>query len=387
MADMRLTTDTSGAHAALAAIVGKSDWCQQTRAVISAVAAYPSSVMITGPSGTGKELIARAIHALSPRSDHRFIPVDCASITGTLFASHMFGHVKGSFTGATHDAVGCFRAADGGTVFLDEIGELELELQAKLLRVLQERVVVPVGSHDGVSVNVRVVAATNRDLQQEVAAGRFREDLYYRLNVVGIQTLPLADRGEDIAALAEHFLEKFVSEEGMPRKRLSAAALERLRSHSWPGNVRELENAMERAILFSPHDTIGPEVLPAPLPRHSRLAEPPLVVADGAPPPLDSEGETLPLPMVAGRWPTAADVEREHIRRTLEHTDYNQSAAARLLDIDRHQFRRRIARYGLDVSKSRQGRPRLDDGRRAARDALSSLVLPWGDTPRRRFLK
>ena len=216
---------------ALDAIIGHSEWVEQTRAVIRAVAAFPSSVLITGASGTGKELIARAIHNLSPRSARRFIPVDCASITGPLFASHMFGHLKGAFTGATYNAVGCFRAAEGGTIFLDEIGELDLELQAKLLRVLQERVVTPVGSHDGTPVDVRILAATNRDLRQEVAAGRFREDLYFRLNVVSIQTRPLRERTEDIEILAEHFLRRFAVENGMPWKRLSARGAKAV---AWP---------------------------------------------------------------------------------------------------------------------------------------------------------
>ena len=246
----------------LDAIIGCSEWVEQTRAVIRAVAAYPSSVLITGPSGTGKELIARAIHNLSPRSARRFIPVDCASITGPLFASHMFGHLKGAFTGATFNAVGCFRAAEGGTIFLDEIGELDLELQAKLLRVLQERVVTPVGSHDGAPVDVRILAATNRELQQEVAAGRFREDLYFRLNVVSIQTRPLRERAEDIDVLAEHFLRRFAVENGMPWKRLSEAARKQLHAYPWPGNIRELENAIERAILFSPGELIEAAVLP-----------------------------------------------------------------------------------------------------------------------------
>ena len=230
--------------------------------------------MITGASGTGKELIARAIHNISPRSPRRFIPVDCASITGPLFASHMFGHFKGAFTGATYNAVGCFRAAEGGTIFLDEIGELDLELQAKLLRVLQERVVTPVGSHDGMPVDVRVIVATNRDLQQDVAAGRFREDLYYRLNVVSIQTRPLRERVEDIEVLAEHFLRRFAVENGMPLKQLSERRKRQLRAYSWPGNVRELENAIERAILFSPGERSRPRScprLPASLVRGGRF--------------------------------------------------------------------------------------------------------------------
>ena len=200
----------------LDAIIGQSEWVEQTRAVIRAVAAYSSSVLITGPAAPARSLSPGQFTTSARAPLRRFIPVDCASITGPLFASHMFGHLKGAFTGATYNAVGCFRAAEGGTIFLDEIGELDLELQAKLLRVLQERVVTPVGSHDGAPVDVRILAATNRELQQEVAAGRFREDLYFRLNVVSIQTRPLRERAEDIEILAEHFLRRFAVENGMP---------------------------------------------------------------------------------------------------------------------------------------------------------------------------
>ena len=351
MAELKIKTGTSQGREALSAIVGRSDWVLQIREILTGVAAYPSSVMITGASGTGKELLARAIHALSPRAMQRFIPVDCASITGTLFASHMFGHLKGAFTGASYAAMGCFRAADGGTIFLDEIGELELELQAKLLRVLQERVVVPVGSHDGLPVNVRIVAATNRDLRREVAAGRFREDLYYRLNVVAIHTLPLRERPEDIEILSRHFLARLAVENGMPLKRLSAAALDRMRRYTWPGNVRELENALERAVLFSTGDAIDPAALPAPEPEPA-----------AEPAPLHSAPAALPSQSPEdGHWLTAAEVEREHIRRTLERAGHNQSAAARLLDMDRHQLRRRMAHYGLDASQAKPGRPALKD--------------------------
>ena len=355
MAELKTKLGKQHSREALDAIVGKSDWVQQVREILVGVAAYPSSVMITGDSGTGKELIARAIHAVSSRAEKRFIPVDCASITGTLFASHMFGHLKGAFTGATYTAMGCFRAADGGTIFLDEIGELELDLQAKLLRVLQERIVVPVGSHDGMPVNVRVIAATNRDLRREVAAGRFREDLYYRLNVVGIHTLPLRERPEDIGVLSRHFLSQFAVENGMPLKQLSDAALERMSRYGWPGNVRELENALERAILFTEGDVIGPEAFPGepepeadPVPATGR-ATPATIL-----PPAESPQD--------GHWLTAAEVEQEHIRRTLEHASYNQSAAARLLDMDRHQLRRRMAQYGLASSPAKQGRPKTSDG-------------------------
>ena len=346
---------------ALDAIVGHSEWIEQARALIRAVAPYSSSVMITGPSGTGKELIARAIHSLSPRLAGRFIPVDCASITGPLFASHMFGHLKGAFTGATYNAVGCFRAAEGGTIFLDEIGELDLELQAKLLRVVQERVVTPVGSHDGTPVDVRILAATNRDLRQEVAAGRFREDLYFRLNVVSIQTSPLAERAEDIEVLAEHFLRRLAVENGMPLKRLSEAAKRQLLLYSWPGNIRELENAIERAILFSPGEWIEADVLP----RVAESAADALTVAiapmGGSP---ASDDWAIGPTAEDGYWLTAAEVERRHILMTLERTGFNQSAAARLLDIDRHQLRRRMLEHGLMTpGQARRGRPEL---RRAA---------------------
>jgi DNA-binding NtrC family response regulator len=350
----------------LESLVGHCEWIEQLRSVIQAVAPYSSSVLITGPSGTGKELIARAIHQLSPRARCRFIPVDCASITGPLFASHMFGHLKGSFTGATYNAVGCFRAADGGTIFLDEIGELDLELQAKLLRVLQERVVTPVGSHDGAPVDVRVIAASNRDLQIEVAAGRFREDLYFRLNVVSVETRSLRERGEDIELLAEHILRRLAAENGMPLKHLSEGARRQLRVYDWPGNIRELENAIERAILFSPGDAIDAQLLPgasgeeevATIGFEKAVAD--MAAANGGSQPTIAMHNADGIDSDGGRWPTAADVEREHIIRTLDHARQNQSAAARLLDIDRHQLRRRMQEYGLmQPGQARRGRPAL----------------------------
>ena len=258
---MTLVARPPSGETAIQRIGGVSPWAEQVRRSIELVATRNSSVLVMGPSGTGKELIARAIHACSGRSSKPFIPVDCAVTTGTLFASHMFGHVKGSFTGATSSTLGCFRAADGGTIFLDEIGEMELELQAKLLRVLQQRTVVPVGSHQEISVDVRVLAATNRDLGREVAAGRFREDLFYRLNVVAIQTQPLRDRPEDIPVLAGRYLAELAARHGMPLCGLSPAAIGILLSYHWPGNVRELENVLERAVMFSSGDEIDPDSL------------------------------------------------------------------------------------------------------------------------------
>jgi DNA-binding NtrC family response regulator len=372
-------------------IAGVSPWTQQVRRAIELVAAHQSSVLILGPSGTGKELIARAIHASGRRSTKPFIPVDCAVTTGTLFASHMFGHVKGSFTGATSSTLGCFRAADGGTIFLDEIGEMELELQAKLLRVLQQRTVVPVGSHDEIPVDVRVVAATNRDLGHEVTAGRFREDLYYRLNVVTIRTLPLKDRPEDVPVLAARYLAELAGRHGMPLYTLSPPAIEVLQSYAWPGNVRELENVLERAVMFSSGDEIDPEALsgfmgsagvvgprpdaPAAHSPHdvSQLVQATAqgILSTTAVPgvfrvePDVGQPRANPLPPMPGRaaaagpsstddqaadtaWPTLADVERIHLERTLAATMQNKSLAAKLLGIDRSVLRRKLQRYGME---------------------------------------
>jgi DNA-binding NtrC family response regulator len=384
--------DVAGLHPSLDRIAGVSAWAEDVRRSIELVAVHHSSVLIIGPSGTGKELIARAIHACSRRSSRPFIPVDCAVTTGTLFASHMFGHVKGSFTGATSATLGCFRAADSGTIFLDELGEMELELQAKLLRVLQQRTVVPVGAHEEVPVDVRVLAATNRDLELEVGAGRFREDLYYRLNVVTIRTQPLRERPEDIPVLASRYLAELAARHGMPLYSLSPDALGVLQGYAWPGNVRELENVIERAAMFTSGEEIEPEslsdlirgrrsprevaqddALDDPLPPPSALAlaasrgvvaqtsmrgvyrveprvpkpavEPPSVVSPAAAPPAASADVAT-----TDAWPTLADVERMHLERTLATTMNNKSLAAKLLGIDRSVLRRKLQRYGLDDS-------------------------------------
>ncbi|REJ95421.1 MAG: sigma-54-dependent Fis family transcriptional regulator [Planctomycetota bacterium] len=345
------------------AIVGRSYWTRQIRETIERIAPHTSSVLITGPSGTGKELIARSIHDQSPRATGPFIPVDCASVPGSLFASQLFGHTKGAFTGAVGASLGSFRAASGGTIFLDEVGELDLELQAKLLRVIQQRQVVPVGGHDPEPIDVRIIAATNRDLAAEVKAGRFRLDLFYRLDVISIETKALQDRREDIAPLAEFFIEQVSREQGVPPKRLSPAAVRAIESFDWPGNVRQLQNILERSIVLSEGEEIDADFIPQ-------------EIAAAAQPDLQPTGDTISTPNHQVNTPAAAtnaegypadwqsleDNERLHLQRTLELTGFNQSAAARLLNIDYRLLLRRIKKYGLKPAGGAGGngnRPRV----------------------------
>jgi DNA-binding NtrC family response regulator len=385
-------------------LIGESPWTQQIRERILQVSGYRYSVLVTGPSGTGKELVARAIHTHGPRADKPFICVNCAALPSGLFASQLFGHLKGAFTGAAFNSLGCFRAAEGGTIFLDEIGDLELDLQAKLLRVIQERKVVPVGSHEGIPVDVRIVAATNRNLDEEVRAGRFRLDLYYRLNVVSVETAALASRREDIAVLAEHFLAKAAVENGEPTKRLTASALALLEAYDWPGNIRQLQNLLEGAVVFTRGHVIGPDAFPqivevvgamrcdggngqvqslGSVARGIRRAEKPsrrhghnevsrgevankrfrfdvaaihradsFDAAAGESQPTVCAADQLAEPAAdsaATGWMTLADVELEHIRRTLQEVFFNQSAAARLLGIDRKLLARKIKKLGLQI--------------------------------------
>jgi DNA-binding NtrC family response regulator len=328
-------------------IAGHSPDTVRLRSEISRVALFNSNVLITGPSGTGKELVARQIHAQSPRAGQPFIPVDCASMTGELMSSQLFGHLAGAFTGANCDALGCFRAADGGTLFLDEIGELEYALQAKLLRVLQDHVVTPVGSHQGQSVDVRVIAATNRDLQLEVSAGRFREDLYYRLHVAHLKTRPLRERPEDICVLAEAFLEELANE-GLPKCSLSPNADDVLVEFHWPGNVRQLRNVLEQAVIDSESPIISSELLRGIIPfSFAPVRESPRDASSR----IDAEPVSIAEPGAGHAepdWFTLEQLEREHIARTLQHTFFNRSAAARLLGVTRQSLLRKIKRYGLD---------------------------------------
>jgi DNA-binding NtrC family response regulator len=346
-----------------AVIVGVSSWAENIRSEIFAASACPSNVLITGPTGTGKEVIARAIYANGSRADKPFIPIDCAAIPGALFASHIFGHLKGAFTGADYAACGCFRAANGGTVFLDEIGELEADMQTKLLRVLQQRAVCPVGGYEEISVDVRVIAATNRDLEREVAAGRFREDLYYRLNVVSLRTAPLRERPEDIADLARYVLNKLSINYGLPMKHLTEAALTRLQRYDWPGNVRQLENVLERAAFLSRGEVIDAEdvfvgedafAASAVIGPQSEF----LRLISRATGPLKNRApeyiEDCKSAAAEKRWSTMAEVEREHIRRTLGVTNGNRSEAAQLLGMERHQLARKVCKYGLDIPAAKR---------------------------------
>jgi two-component system response regulator PilR (NtrC family) len=238
-------------------IIGQSRPLRAVLETARAVAPTSSTVLVTGESGTGKELLARRIHELSPRFDHPFVSLNCGAFPETLLESELFGYVKGAFTGATHSKPGLFQAAHGGTLFLDEIGEMSLPMQVKLLRVLQDRKVRPLGSTEEVSVDVRVIAATNKDLRQLVADKSFREDLYYRISVIPLHMPPLRDRSDDIPLLALHFLQSFSTQMSKPLRGLSAEALEALRSYSWPGNVRELENVIERAVALETAEEIS----------------------------------------------------------------------------------------------------------------------------------
>ncbi len=300
-------------------------WIEVLR-LAEAVAPTESTVLVLGESGTGKEVIARYVHELSSRGDQSFLSINCGALPEGLLESELFGHVKGSFTGAVRDKTGLFAAGAGGTFFLDEIGETTPATQVKLLRVLQHREVIPVGATEAEPIDVRIIAATNRDLEEEIKRGTFRRDLFYRLNVITIHLPPLRTRVDDIPVLTESFLQRHAESAGGSPKRLSDSALDTLMSYSWPGNVRELENAMERAIILTPGDVIGPEALPERV--REREAEP--LVADRAP----------------GN-PTLDAVERAYILWVLQSVQGNKTRAADVLGIDPSTLHRKLARFGV----------------------------------------
>jgi len=316
--------------------VFKSPRMENVFQLVQTVAPTRSSVLILGESGTGKEVIARAIHRLSKRRQEPFIPVDCGAIPENLLESELFGHVKGAFTGAHTTKKGMFAIASGGTLFLDEVAELPLHLQVKLLRVLQERKIKPVGDVNEVPVDVRILAATNRDIDKMVAEGRFREDLYYRLNVITVQVPPLRDRIEDVPHIAQHFLKRFAAEFGKPARWIAPDALRVLREYAYPGNVRELENIMEHAVTFSTDETIGRESLPERLhDRTSPAAEPqapgPVALGDGF-----NVDDYL------------AGIEKRILVQSLEKAGGSKTQAAKTLGITFRSMRYKLEKYGLD---------------------------------------
>jgi len=306
---------------AVGRLVGQTPAMVALYKLVARVAALDATVLIEGETGTGKELVARAIHYASPRAHRPFVVVDCAALPESLVESELFGHERGAFTGATQARRGLLETADGSTCLLDEVGELSATLQAKLLRVLQERVIRRVGGNEPIPVNVRIVAATNRDLRKRVEEGHFREDLYYRLNVVSVRVPPLRERREDIPLLAQHFLRKYAAAAGKEMAGFAPDALERLAAHPWPGNVRELEHAVERAVA---------------------LAASGLVLADDLPP--EIRGAPSPPPVAPSRWLTLEELKRWYVAAVLEECGGNKVRAAEILGIDRRTLYRILDR-------------------------------------------
>jgi two-component system response regulator HydG len=326
----RLLRESLGRHFDRGNIIGRSLAMVKLLETVAQVAPSEATVLLTGESGTGKEMIAGAIHFNSARAEGPFVKINCAAITETLLESELFGHEKGSFTGADRRKEGKFRQAEGGTIFLDEVSEMSLAMQVKLLRVLQEREITRVGGSDVIRVDVRVVAATNRDLIASMQAGRFREDLYYRLNVVSLHVPPLRERREDIPLLAQSFLRTFAEKNRKTISGFTPRAMDRLLRYAWPGNVRELMNAVERAVVLVRSDYLDVEDL-SPL---FQEAAPEASPAGGAPP-----GEPANLPL--------DEVEKATILRTLESAGGNKSEAARRLGITRRTLHQKLKKYGV----------------------------------------
>src|SRR5579864_4796732 len=325
-------------------IVGKSERMLKILDLVAQVAASRATILITGETGTGKELIANAIHAHSARAEHSFVPVHSGSVPPDLLESALFGHVKGAFTGAVASRKGYFEIANHGTIFFDEIGTISLETQTKLLRVIQEREFMPLGSTETIKVDVRIVAATNADLKRLVDEGKFREDLYYRLNVINLALPPLRDRKEDIPALVDHFFtkycrenEKFLDEAGRSRLRFDPDAMQILMDHLWPGNVRELENVVERAVVLASLPSVPADVLP----EH-------LLEARGLRIRRDESGHLAPD---ASLFEIVADFERRKIMEQLESSDWSQTAAAEALHIPLSTLNQKIKRLNIEIRK------------------------------------
>ncbi len=313
-------------------LIGQSEVMQELFELLARISDTQSTILISGESGTGKELVARSIHENSNRSDEKFVVVNCAALPESLLESELFGHTKGAFTGAETDKPGLFRRADGGTIFLDEIGEMPMEMQSKLLRVLEESRVTPVGGNTEIEVNARVISATNRDLTVEVENKKFRRDLYFRLNVIPVEVPPLRLRGTDILILAQHFLEHFARQIDRPIKAIAPATAKLLVEYRWPGNVRELRNVIERAVALTDLDQISVDDLPANIREH----QPEKFV-------LNVEDPSQLLPM--------SEIERQYIQKVLESTGGNKTLAAKLLGFDRTTLYRKIDQLRIEVKK------------------------------------
>jgi len=309
-------------------VIGTSPVFSSILETINTVASRQCSMIISGETGAGKEMVARQIHLCSDRADKVFVPVDCTTLTGQLFESQLFGHVRGAFTGAVSDTLGFFRAADGGTIFLDEISEIPHDLQAKLLRVLQESSVTPVGSVKSYPIDIRVLCATNQNLKQLVDSGRFRADLFYRLNVVTVHVPPLRERPQDIIDLAEYFLARQAEFYNEPYKVLTDQTKKLLFEYHWPGNVRELANVMERAYVLTNTELITPAALPAEI-----------LVAS-------------PVENGKARLPTLNEAQRKVIVQALETTGGKKMAAARILGLERRKLNRLLEKLNIPLAET-----------------------------------
>jgi two-component system response regulator PilR (NtrC family) len=325
-------------------IIGNSSSMQQVFDLVETIAPTGSTVLITGESGTGKELVARAIHVSSPRSDRPFVAVNCGALTETLLDSELFGHMRGAFTGADGNRKGLIEVADKGTIFLDEIGEMSPMLQVKILRVLQERKFRRVGGTEEVDADIRIIAATNRDLGRMVAEGQFREDLYYRINVIPVRLPALRERPEDVPLLAEHFVAKFAGQMNKPIQGISGAAMARLQAHTWPGNVRELENALERAVALERTPSILPESLPEAV--QGIGTPPPRAAAEMAAPAGQAEAHVLPEKGFDLER-HVQHLEREYIAEALRRSGGVKVKAAELLGMSFRSFRYYMKKYNL----------------------------------------
>ncbi len=337
--EKRIITDALKENLHFGRIIGKSPKMKHVYDMIQQVSKTKTNVLISGESGTGKELIARSIHENSDRCDNMFVAVNCGGIPETLMESEFFGHKKGAFTGASHDKKGLFETAHKGTLFLDEIGEVSPAIQVKLLRAVQDKVIRPVGSNDDIPVDIRIISATNRNLAEEVIAGRFREDLFYRLNVIEIKVPPLRDRMEDLSDLAQHFLEKYSKEKGKAIAKISSYAIELLNRYDFPGNIRELENLIERSVALTNTNIILPDSLAISV--HKRL-EVEDKKKDPFPEFIDDISEGVSLENILDR------VEEIYIKKALEISKGRKERAAKLLNLNMRSLRYRMSKLGIE---------------------------------------